>query len=81
MQLGMIGLGKMDGRSTRRSSSPTSTPATSSSTVATPTTGTQRRSAACEAAGSIGSRDEYEYADRLLSALRNQFGGHQAEVT
>jgi 6-phosphogluconate dehydrogenase len=24
----------------------------------------------------IGSRDEVEYADRLLSALRNQFGGH-----
>ncbi len=24
----------------------------------------------------IGSRDEVEYADRLLSAMRNQFGGH-----
>ena len=24
----------------------------------------------------IGSRDEVEYADRLLAALRNQFGGH-----
>ncbi len=24
----------------------------------------------------IGSRDDVEYADRLLSALRNQFGGH-----
>jgi 6-phosphogluconate dehydrogenase len=25
----------------------------------------------------IGSRDEVEYADRLLAALRNQFGGHE----
>ena len=24
----------------------------------------------------IGSRDEVEYSDRLLSAMRNQFGGH-----
>ena len=24
----------------------------------------------------IGSRDEVEYTDRLLSAMRNQFGGH-----
>ena len=24
----------------------------------------------------IGSRDDVEYADRLLSAMRNQFGGH-----
>ena len=24
----------------------------------------------------IGSRDEVEYGDRLLAALRNQFGGH-----
>jgi 6-phosphogluconate dehydrogenase len=24
----------------------------------------------------IGSRDEVDYADRLLSAMRNQFGGH-----
>jgi 6-phosphogluconate dehydrogenase len=24
----------------------------------------------------IGSRDEVEYADRLLSAMRHQFGGH-----
>jgi 6-phosphogluconate dehydrogenase len=27
----------------------------------------------------IGSRDEIEYADRLLSALRHQFGGHAVE--
>jgi 6-phosphogluconate dehydrogenase len=26
--------------------------------------------------GRIGSRDEIEYADRLTSAMRNQFGGH-----
>ncbi len=25
----------------------------------------------------IGSRDDVEYADRLLSAMRNQFGGHE----
>lgn len=25
----------------------------------------------------IGSRDEVEYSDRLLSAMRNQFGGHE----
>jgi 6-phosphogluconate dehydrogenase (decarboxylating) len=25
----------------------------------------------------IGSRDEVVYADRLLSAMRNQFGGHE----
>jgi 6-phosphogluconate dehydrogenase len=24
----------------------------------------------------IGSRDEVEYSDRLLAAMRNQFGGH-----
>jgi len=24
----------------------------------------------------IGSRDEFEYSDRLLAAMRNQFGGH-----
>ncbi len=24
----------------------------------------------------IGSRDEVEFSDRLLSAMRNQFGGH-----
>ena len=28
----------------------------------------------------IGSRDEYEYADRLLSAMRHQFGGHAIKL-
>ncbi len=28
----------------------------------------------------IGSRDEVEYADRLLSAMRNQFGGHAVKA-
>ncbi len=28
----------------------------------------------------IGSRDEVEYADRLLSAMRNQFGGHDVKA-
>ncbi|GMQ86107.1 MAG: decarboxylating 6-phosphogluconate dehydrogenase [Acidimicrobiia bacterium] len=28
----------------------------------------------------IGSRDDYEYADRLLSAMRNQFGGHALKL-
>jgi len=28
----------------------------------------------------IGSRDEVEYADRLLAAMRNQFGGHEIRL-
>jgi 6-phosphogluconate dehydrogenase len=28
----------------------------------------------------IGSRDEVDYADRLLSAMRHQFGGHAVKL-
>jgi 6-phosphogluconate dehydrogenase len=27
----------------------------------------------------LRSRDEYAYADRLLSVMREQFGGHEVE--